>query len=62
MKDEALDINLPVVYIPPGADLNFENKNKEPPKTKYENRKMILQREEVNKVTKGIYGKDGQDS
>ena len=49
----------PVVYIPPGAELNFETMKKDPPKTKYEKRRAVFRREEGKKITKGRYGRDG---
>ena len=42
----------PFVYIPPGAKLNTKNCDLEPPKTKYENRKVIFERDAVKKVTR----------
>lgn len=49
--------NKPLVYIPPGAKLNFENTSNEPPPTRYERRRVALDRNKVNKIVKGQYGK-----
>ena len=48
----------PKVYIPDNALINIENKALNPPKTKYENRRRILNLEDVKKLVKGKYGKE----
>ena len=53
--------NEPVIYIPDNADLNSGCQSNNPPKTKYENRKFVLRKEEVEKLTKGKYGSDAKD-
>jgi hypothetical protein len=50
--------NKPKVYIPKNALINIENKALEPPKTRYEKRRRILNLEDVKKVVKGRYGKE----
>jgi hypothetical protein len=49
--------NKPLVYIPPGAKINVENKNDDPPPTRYERRKFVFQIDNVKKFVKGFYGK-----
>jgi len=44
------------VYVPLDAELNFENINQKPPKTKYDKRQFIFGREEVKKVIKKDIG------
>ena len=39
-------------YAPPDADLNFTNNDAAPPEVEYEEDKMVLDRNEVFKVTK----------
>jgi len=46
----------PFVYIPPDAKINIENKPMEEIKTKYEKRRVVLRRKNVNQVVKGTYG------
>lgn len=45
-------IHEPVVYIPDNAKLNVENTPLDAPKTKYEDRKKIIDREELDKAIK----------
>jgi hypothetical protein len=45
------------VYIPPGADINLENSEKDPPKTGYENRRKTVDIESVKKIVGGEYGR-----
>jgi len=45
-------------HVPLNANPNYGNRNSPPPKTDYENRRFICRREEVNKVTKGKYGRN----
>ena len=47
-----------LVYKPENALLNYENKDMKPPKTKYEHRKYILKKDDVQKITKGKYGRE----
>ncbi len=35
----------PLIYVPNGADINTDCTKKDPPKTKYERRKMIINRD-----------------
>lgn len=43
----------PFVYIPENAKINIKESNLPPPKTKYDKRQVVLQREEVKKqITK----------
>ena len=51
MKDKS------IVYIPSGAKINRENKHMDEPKTKYENRKRVIDLEKAKKVIGGIYGR-----
>jgi len=46
-----------VVYLPPNAKVNSENKNAEPPVPKYNRRKKILDIDAVKKLVGGSYGK-----
>ena len=48
----------PFVYVPDNADVNLENTKKDPPKTKYEKRKKVFNRDAVNEVVKGKYGNE----
>jgi len=41
--------NNPKVYIPKNTKINIDNKPLEPPKTRYEERKKILNQEAVKK-------------
>ena len=45
------------VYIPPNAMLNVDEIPLSPPKTKYEHTRETFDRDKVNKVVKGKYGK-----
>jgi len=47
-----------LVYIPCGAKINTKNKDMSPPETKYEKRRAVFRREEVNKIAKGKYGEE----
>lgn len=47
----------PLVYIPPGAKINIENIKNEPPPTKYEKDRWVLDINGVKKFVGGIYGK-----
>jgi len=51
-------MNKPYVYKPKDALLNYDAKDLEPPKPKYESRKAIFKKEEVQKITKGQYGRE----
>jgi len=51
----------PVAYVPENADLNFSAQSNKPPKTKYEKRKVVFGKEEVKNLTKGKYGRHGND-
>jgi len=51
-------VNEPLVYIPPGAKINVENINGEPPPTKYEKHRWVLDINGVKRIVGGIYGKN----
>jgi hypothetical protein len=46
-----------VVYIPKGAKINIENISDEPPKTRYERRRVRFDVNAVKKMVGGRYGK-----
>jgi hypothetical protein len=45
-------------YIPENAGLNFDNKESEPPKPKYERTKAIFNLDVIRKLVKGKYGRN----
>lgn len=47
----------PLVYIPPGAQINVENQSDAPPPTRYERHRWTFDVYEVKKFVKGLYGK-----
>jgi len=46
-----------VVYIPPGAKINVENKESDPPKSEYNNRMKIFDLSKVKHLVGGTYGR-----
>ena len=46
-----------IVYVPKGAGINIENKNLEPPETKYNNRRKNFNIDAIKKVIGGLYGR-----
>jgi len=46
-----------LVYIPPGAKINVENKESKPPKPEYENRMKTFDLGKVKQVVGGTYGR-----
>ena len=50
------EVGKPLVYIPLDAKINITNKPMEDIKTKYEKNRVVLDKEKVKKVVKGIYG------
>ena len=49
----------PVIYVPPDAKINLENRNLPEPEVEYEIRKQFFDVDAVKDVTKGQYGKKG---
>lgn len=47
-----------VVYLPPGAKINVENKPMDMPKVMYEKNKRRIDIEAAKKVVGGKYGRD----
>jgi len=56
------EIGKPLVYIPSDAKINTTNKPMEDIKTKYEKNRVVLDREKVKEVVKGIYGSPAKPS
>ena len=47
----------PLIYVPPDAKINLENKNIKPTETEYESRRATFDVDAVKNLTKGKYGK-----
>jgi len=56
-KNKESITNEPLVYVPPGAKINVENINNEPPPTKYERHRWVLDINGVKKIVGGMYGR-----
>ena len=56
------NINDPTVFIPSNARINIENKDEDPPKTRYNNREKIVDLETIKKVVGGEYGRNARNS
>jgi len=52
----------PIIFIPFNARINIENKDKDPPKTQYNNREKIIDLEAVKKVVGGEYARKARNS
>ena len=46
------------VYVPKGARLNIDNKEEEPPTTKYEKQRSTVESNVTKKLCGGKYGQD----
>lgn len=47
-----------VIYVPPDAKINLENKSQDTPLTKYNDRLKIFNMEAIKKLLGGIYGRN----
>jgi hypothetical protein len=51
----------PLVFIPDGAQLNFDFSPQKPPKTKYNRSVLLMNEQEYQRITGVKNGRDGRD-